>query len=142
MHDPLTTGARQRLLALIRDPALGGIVTSLTEPHAIRGTDTSLLACCARFAAVEEAKMALYTGPARIADDDQREDRLAPLIADQQVSLQRICARAAISPGELQTKAAIWLIWDGGELFQRAIRHGLLEDLLLVSIFQDLEAAA
>lgn len=142
MHDFMTYTMRRHLLARIRILALGGIVAPAPGGRPSNETDVSLLGACGAFAELESAKLRLFYGPGRVSDDDEREEQISPFLAAQVKRLGVICSCPARSSAGLRAKAATWQLWDGGELFQRATRHGLLEDRLLVSIFQDMETAA
>ena len=142
MHDFMTQATRLRLLARIRLLAEAGIVDHAPGAQPDAGEDAPLLRACARFADLEQAKLRLHDGPGRIREDDEREERTTPLLAGQTEALGLICGCPAISHAGLLAKAAIWQLWDGGELVQQAAWHGRLEDRLLVSLFQDLDAAA
>jgi len=136
MNDFMTQATRRRLLAGIRVLAMGRILAPSTQ-----GPDTSLLDTCLDFAELESAKLRFFYGSSRIDDDDEREDRIAPLLAAQVERLGLICKSPAVTTAGLRAKASTWQLWDGGELFQRATRHGLLEDRLLVSLLQDVDVA-
>lgn len=138
MHDFMTAATRRHLLARIHILALGGILPSLGEPPDGEA-DALLLTACSSFADLEAAKLTLFYGPNRVNDDEEREDRIAPLLAAQMETLELICSSPASTSAALRAKSATWQLWDGGELFQRAARHRLLEDRLLVAIFEDLE---
>jgi len=140
MHDFLPPGTRRHLLRRITALASGRVLLPNLLDPAVVPYDGKLLTSCSRFAELEQQAMGFYQGPRRIEDDDQREDRLSPLIAQQVELLRTIAAHRAAGVNGCQVKAAVWTLWNAGELHDRAIRHGLMEDVLLVSILADVEA--
>ena len=108
------------------------------DGHAASGSDATMLAACRNFGEIEQHRMRFYEGPDRVINDDERDDRLTPLIADQVEILNTICRTPATRLVALRQKALVWLIWNRGELLHRTTRHGLIEDRLLASVFADL----
>ena len=142
MQHVWTHATRRTLLTRIRVLALGGILAPSIEGPLNFRSDAVLLKNCADFAELEGAKLGFFYGRDRIDDDDEREERIAPLLTAQVERLGQICNSPALTSAGLRAKSATWQLWDAGELAQRVARHGLLEDRLLVSVFQDLEAVA
>ena len=139
MNDFLPSGTRRHLLGRIAALAAGPAVLPRV-PDPARLPDSRLFSSCYRFAQLEQQAMSLYQGPSRIEDDDQREERLSPVIAQQVELLRGISAHRATGVAGCQAKGTVWTLWNAGELQYRAARHGLMEDILLVSVLADLEA--
>ncbi len=139
--DRLTTASRRRLLesAGLLTAGLGraagsGADAPAEPPH----PDLPLIAACEAFNDVEQRKLDLIEGPGRMVDDAARAKVLAPLMAEQQGCLDVICTQRATTLAGHQARAISFVLWDGGELAERASAAGFLEDRLVAALVRDL----
>lgn len=141
MNPFMSPNTRRQLIARVAALVSGTGVAPLRRDPIPPARDRALLRLCNRFGVLEHRKLLLYDGPRRIADDDVREERLSPIIAEQIEVLGALCDMRATDLVSLRAKAIVWALWDCGELFQRAARYSLVEDRLLASVLSDLGAA-
>ena len=141
MPDHLTTASRRHLLASAGLLTAGLGRASHDGADALRhrsDPDTAVITACASFNALERRKLDLVEGPGRIADDGARDQALLPFAGEQQVFLDMLCRRHAVTLAGHQARAISFALWDGGELAGRARVHGFLEDRLLAALVRDL----
>lgn len=137
----LDTVARRRLLLRFASltttfgtdaPAPSRAVPSPAHPDAV------LLGACAAFNALENEKLALFEGAGRIEGDEERDEAIEPIWAQQAPLLDQICTRKATTLAGRRARAAAYWLWDGGELVWRAHTCGMLGDRLLAALVADL----
>lgn len=134
----LDTAGRRRLL--LRLAGLAAAVGAARPASAPDLDNATLLAACAAFGALERERLALFEGPGRIEDDDERDEAIGPIWARQVPLLEQICARRATTLAGHRARAAAYWLWDGGELAwrARAAGEGSLDDRLLAALVADL----
>ena len=101
--------------------------------------DDALIDACQAFIAWEERSRALYAGPTRIEDDDERDLALVPIEAQQEPLFNRICATPAVTPEGARAKAAALVAWAPDYLTPES---GCWDDRLMASLLADLTGRA
>lgn len=141
----LTNADRRRLL-FSAAALTSGVRASAAGPAAPQRASTDpdgpLLAACAGFSNVERQRIALYDGPCRIEDDDVRDAAMTPLMDQQLLFLNAMCAQRASGLAGHRARAIAFWLWDGGELAYRALQSNALEDRLLAALVRDLAATS
>ncbi len=141
MPDHLTTASRRRLLASAGLLTAGLGRASLSAADALRhrsDPDAAVITACSAFNALERRRLDLIEGPGHIGEDSARDQALAPLAGEQQVFLDMLCRRHAVTLAGHQARAISFALWDDGELSARASANGFLEDRLLAALVRDL----
>ena len=157
MTDPghPTAPSRRRLLA--GAAAIAAPACPVIEGSALMGTasvpgsegdtvtmcavlDGPLVVAASAFCDLERRMLALIEGPGRIDDDELRDRALEPLRGEQLRHLDALCRLEARTMTEHVARALAFLLWDGGELANRAEMQVSLEDRLLWSLVRDLAA--
>lgn len=99
--------------------------------------DAELVSACAVFETLEHQVGAIYDGPGRIEDDDNRQAAMEA-IADRQLPwLERICELRAVTPVGWKAKARSFACWDRDALGTK-FREGDPSERILFALLRDM----
>lgn len=138
---------REVFTSLLAAPALTGIAAAgFAKPEVImaapaekpEGKDAAGIALCESFIKDNQFAQSFYDGVNRIDDDDRRDAIVNSIYARNDDVVENIVLWRAVTPEGIKAKARALAVWAGNHIAHSAEHSGLWEEMLLLSLLQDL----
>ncbi len=138
--DPSETG-RRRFHAHQVDTAVSSAVGEVRRRAKFQtlDTDSELIMACAVAADIWRRHDRLFHDPSEFKDDAARAKVAAMLWATVDPALEQVCGLQPTTKAGTAARAAVFLMWDAGEMLARAETGRIMDRLLLAMVLDLLE---